>query len=86
MAMNQGFHRAARWWPLIACVLLAGCSKGPQPGEVQDEAKIAGRDAASFPHAGEDYFKDMDNGVALSPEEIKGRNMWLVWSGGNDRF
>jgi hypothetical protein len=86
MAMNQGFHRAARWWPLIACVLLAGCSKGPQPGEVQDEAKLAGRDAASFPHAGEDYFHDMDNAIALSPEEIKGRNMWLVWSGGNDRF
>ncbi|MDM0023710.1 hypothetical protein [Variovorax saccharolyticus] len=84
--MNQGIRRGARWLPLLAGLLLAACSKGPQPGEVQDEAKIAGRDAASFPHAGEDYFKDMDNGVALSPEEIKGRNMWLVWSGGNDRF
>jgi hypothetical protein len=36
MAMNQGFRRGARWWPLVACVLLAACSKGPQPGEVQD--------------------------------------------------
>jgi hypothetical protein len=24
--------------------------------------------------------------VALSPDEIKGRNMWVVWTGGNDRF
>ena len=28
----------------------------------------------------------MDGGVALTPDEIKGRNMWLVWTGGNDRF
>lgn len=55
------------------------------PGPL-DEAKLAGRDAASFPPADEDYFKGMDNGVALMPDEIKGRNMWLVWTGGNDRF
>ncbi|HUB64888.1 MAG TPA: hypothetical protein VL996_10685 [Methylocella sp.] len=54
-------------------------------GPLADEAQRAGRDAASFPQADEDYFHDMDNGVALSPEEIKGRNMWLVWTGGNDR-
>ncbi|WP_341676220.1 hypothetical protein [Niveibacterium sp. SC-1] len=71
---------------LLAALLLAACSKQPQPGEVLDEARHAGRDVASFPHAGEDYFHDMDGGVALSPEEIKGRNMWIVWSGGNDRF
>jgi len=28
----------------------------------------------------------MDNGLALTPDEIKGRNMWLVWTGGDDRF
>ena len=28
----------------------------------------------------------MDGGVALSPDEIKGRNTWIVWSGGDDRF
>ena len=51
-----------------------------------DEAQQAGRDAASFPAADEDYFQAMDNGVALTPDEVKGRNMWLVWTGGNDRF
>ena len=71
---------------LLSGLALVACSKTPQPGAVLDEAKRAGRDAASFMHAGEDYFRDMDGGLALTPEEVKGRNMWLVWSGGNDRF
>jgi len=53
---------------------------------VQDEAHRAGRLAPSFPAADENYFHDMDGGVALSPDEIKGRNAWIVWTGGNDRF
>ena len=71
---------------LCALLLVPGCGKQPQPGEVVDEAKHALRTVASFPHADEDYFHEMDGGVALSPEEVKGRNMWLVWTGGNDRF
>jgi len=82
------FHSAtaATLLLLLALIFVAGCSKQPQPGEVLDEAMRAGRTAASFPHASEDFFHDMDGGVALSPEEVKGRNMWIVWSGGNDRF
>ena len=55
-------------------------------GHRQDEARLAGRDAASFPHAAEDYFHDMDNGVTLAENEVRGRNMWILWTGGNDRF
>ena len=33
--------------------------KGPEPGTVLDEARIAQRTAASFPAADEDYFHDM---------------------------
>ncbi len=51
-----------------------------------DEAMLVGRDAASFPAADEDYFKGMDNGLELSVEEVMGRNMWMVWTGGNDLF
>ena len=69
---------------ILALLFLRG--SGPQPGKVRDEAMIAGRLASSFPAADEDYFKDMDNGAQLSADEVKGRNMWLVWSGGNDRF
>jgi len=60
---------------------LAGCGE-----KVRDEAMVAGLDETHFRHAGEDYFHEMDGGVALTPEEVKGRNTWLVWSGGNDRF
>jgi hypothetical protein len=57
-----------------------------QTTAIPDEAQKAGRDAASFPQATEDYFRDMDNGVLLNADEVQGRNMWLVWTGGNDRF
>ena len=89
MAKNS---RTRRTWiatgllAALAILAVAACSSGPKAGEVQDEAMLAGRTAESFPHADEDYFHDMDNGVALTPDEIKGRNMWIVWSGGNDRF
>ncbi len=61
------------------------CSAERALASQPDEAQRAGREAVTFPQADEDYFQDMDNGVALSPEEIKGRNMWIVWTGGNDR-
>jgi len=79
-----------RLWIPAALVVFAGlvitsCSR-QQSADVLDEAMRAGRAAASFPHAAEDYFRDMDNGVTLTADEIKGRNMWNVWSGGNDRL
>jgi hypothetical protein len=70
---------------VVAAVILHRNS-GPQSGHVQDEATQAGRPASSFPAAAEDYFHDMDSGVQLNEEQVKGRNMWLVWTGGNDRF
>src|SRR5262245_47657689 len=68
---------------LISAVALlaASCDKA-----VEDEATRAGLTEANFPQADEDYFRDMDNAVQLDKAEIQGRNMWLVWSGGNDRF
>lgn len=69
---------------LLAISLLgAGCDNSPG---VDDEATRAGLTEKNFPQADEPYFKDMDNGVQLSADEEQGRNMWLVWSGGNDRF
>ena len=61
-------------------------SSGPQPGHVLDEARLAQRDPSSFPAADEDYFHDMDGGIQLTPDEIKGRNTWIVWTAGNDRL
>lgn len=71
----------------FACSI-AGCRHGETkaPDAITDEATKAGFDSASFHHAAEPYFHDMDGGVALTPTEEAGRNMWLVWTGGNDRF
>jgi hypothetical protein len=60
--------------------------RGPKPGHVLDEAMQAGRTAGSFPAAADSYFEGMDNGLKLDEGQTKGRNMWLVWTGGNDHF
>jgi hypothetical protein len=76
MVLTIAAMLAVAWGPAVA----------QQSGHVLDEAKTAGRSAASFPHADEDYFHDMDGGLALTPAEVTGRNMWNVWTGGDDRF
>jgi hypothetical protein len=70
----------------VVAVVIIIAGRGKSLPEVQDEAMRAGRDLASFTIADEDYFHEMDGGVALTPDEVKGRNTWIVWSGGNDRF
>ena len=74
------------YYCLIAALLFAACGKAPAPGTVKDEALTVGRMAESFPAADENYFKEMDGGVDLTANEVKGRNNWIVWTGGNDRF
>ena len=70
----------------LLALLACGRTDHPQPGHVLDEARLAGRAAASLPAADEDYFREMDGGVALTPEEIKGRNTWMIWTAGNADF
>lgn len=78
--------------PSLAVVLAFGLAfagnggSSVQAAPVVDEATAAHRSADLFPQADEDYFRDMDGGLALSPAAIRGRNMWNVWTGGNDRF
>src|SRR6266446_7067461 len=84
---GNGWRSVIALAALLCLMLLSGCGeRQPQPGHVLDEAMRAGRSADSFHAADDDYFHDMDDGIALTPDEIKGRNMWLVWTGGNDRF
>jgi len=71
---------------LVAASVVCAIPARTEPAGPPDEAQLAHRDVASFPQAKEDYFHDMDNGVPMSPEEVQGRNMWLIWTGGNDRF
>jgi len=72
----------------------ADCGRrgGPEPGTVQDEALRAGLTAEHFVRRTDDYFRDMDDNLVggkrpvFTSEEIAGRNMWMVWTGGNDRL
>jgi hypothetical protein len=65
-------------------LLLPGCSG--DRGPAQDEARQAGKTTADFPQAEADYFKEMDGGIELTADEVKGRNTWMIWTGGNEAF
>ncbi len=82
----NGSRRIITVMSLCAMALVSCGTDQGRPGEVLDEARRVGRVPASFPAADEDYFRDMDGGVTLAGEEVKGRNTWIVWTGGNDRF
>jgi hypothetical protein len=71
---------------VVGFALVDWRGKSPEPGTVTDEARHARRAADSFPASGDDYFHDVDGGITLTSDEIKGRNTWVVWTGGNDRF
>jgi hypothetical protein len=83
---------------VMLALLVAYLERGPKSGEVLDEAARAGLAPDHFPAAGRDYeyarkynvpadyFAAMDNGVELTDDEVKGRDMWLLWTGGDDRF
>ena len=79
---------------LLLCCLLAmpAAAQTLRSGGELDEARKVGRSAASLPAPVEDYFHDMDGGADLKPDPdtkldpVLGRNTWIVWTGGNDRF
>ena len=72
---------------LLSCTSLSSLIKpGPSPGEVVDEARHVNRTASSFPAADEDFFSHMDGRISLEPQEVQGRNTWIIWTGGNDRL
>jgi hypothetical protein len=66
----------------LLSLTFSGCGKN----EPIDEAKAAGKTTTDFPQITADIFKPMDGGINLSPEEIRGRNTWNLWSAGNQRF
>ncbi len=87
MARRALFSSVIRFFPAALALLYASCAAPPPPDRpIVDEAMSAGRPGASLPAPDEDYFKLMDGGVALTPAEIRGRNTWLVWTGGDDRL
>jgi hypothetical protein len=87
-------HKLITGLAVAASLLVVSACSEKQPGTVKDEAMEVGRTAASFPAADEDYYADMDYGyrrasdpsVVLNVNEVRGRNNWIVWTAGNDRF
>lgn len=53
---------------------------------VPDAAWLAGRQVQDFPESASRFFDEMDGGTALSSEETKGRNTWLLWTVGDESF
>ncbi len=54
--------------------------------EVPDDAKAAGKTVADFPQTASRALDEMDGGVALSNDERKGRNTWILWTAGDQTF
>lgn len=66
----------------FAVSLQTACRK--KPASLIDDA--GGRKPSDFPELAADVFKPMDGGIELSVDEIKGRNTWNLWCGGNEQF
>lgn len=66
---------------LVLLTFTCGCQK---KGTLVDDG--GGRKPEDFPELAEDVFQPLDGGIALSPDEIKGRNTWNLWTGGNEQF
>ena len=80
---------------LVALVVtsVAGCGqRGPRPGTVKDEAQRAGLAARAFRAGDRRLFPRHGRQPrprrrpVFTEAEIRGRNMWIVWTGGNDRL
>lgn len=73
---------------LLGAIGLATTGCKPKPKSADDSLADdgGGRKPADFPELALDVFQPMDGGIALSQDEIKGRNSWNLWSGGNEQF
>ena len=84
--MHKSCLIALRLFPAMMLAAICAFPGAAARAQIVDEARQAGRSAQSLPPADEDYFHGMEGGVPLTADEVKGRDMWLVWTGGNDRL
>ena len=71
---------------IAAGLMAAGCDKKPKAEGSSLTDDGGGRKPADFPELAPDVFQPMDSGIALTADEIKGRNTWNLWCGGNEQF
>lgn len=67
------------------CIIGSACKKQESSGKAPPDTG-GGRTVKDFPELALDVFKPMDGGIDLGPDEIKGRNTWNLWCGGNEQF
>src|ERR1035438_10090875 len=68
---------------VFTVISFAGGCIGMKPTPVDN---AGGRHPEDFPELAADVFKPMDGGLDLSADEIKGRNTWNLWTGGDEQF
>jgi len=87
-------------WLSLCAAGQSGCGSPDEP--IYDEAQAAGKTENDFPADDFNYFADMDAAAAepsdpgdtdtrpeplhLETSEIRGRNTWILWTGGNEAF
>jgi len=67
---------------LLAVILAIREWRRPTP----DDAKLSGKTAADYPQTATRAFDAMDGGFHLTDDQVKGRNTWLFWTGGEQVF
>lgn len=82
----KSLHKVAGAWGLSLTMMLVGCGK--KIGIITDtlDDKADGRQPTELAEVTADVFKGMDRGADLGETEIKGRNTWNLWTGGNEQF
>ncbi len=68
------------------CFAGTGCDKKVTPAQSSLADDGGGRKPRDFPELALDVFQPMDGGIELKPDEIKGRNTWNLWCGGDEQF
>src|SRR5580658_2659996 len=71
---------------IAAFLTVLGFGGGCKRSEPPPVDNAEGRTPADFPELAADVFKPMDGGVDLASDEIKGRNTWILWTGGDEQF
>jgi len=83
----KAVHSTVSACGLLLLVSLFGCR--PKPSVIVDSSLIddgGGRKPEDFPELAADVFAGMDGRIKLTAEEVKGRNTWNLWCGGDEQF
>jgi hypothetical protein len=78
---TQRFYSVAL---LLGTLILA--NSGCKTKETPPLDPASGRKPEDLPELAADVFKPMDGGIELTTNEIKGRNTWNLWTGGDEQF